>query len=109
MISFAAQPPAAPGANLAPFTETLPGSVVKIQMVPIPGGTVKIGARTVPVKPFWMARTETPWEAFDVFTASGPPPPPHDPTAFSPDPRPPPRKNYILPHLGSGRGGPPRP
>ncbi len=105
MIPSAAQPPAAPGAKLAPLTETLPGSVVKIQMVPIPGGTVKIGARMVTVKSFWMARTETPWEAFDVFTASGPPSPPYDQTAFAPDAIARPSKSYILPDLGWGHHG----
>src|SRR5947209_18086499 len=84
IIPSAAQPPAVPGAKLEPFTETLPGSVVKIPMIPIPGGTVKIGSQTVPVKPLWMARTETPWEALDVFTASGPPSPPYDQPQFAP-------------------------
>jgi formylglycine-generating enzyme required for sulfatase activity len=105
MISSAAQPPAAPGAKLEPFTETLPRSVVKIPLIPIPGGTVKIGTRTVTVKPFWMARTETPWEAFDVFTASGPPSPPYDQTEFAPDAIARPSKSYILPDLGWGHHG----
>ena len=105
MIPSAAQPPAAPGGKLEPFTLTLPGSVVKMQMVPIPGGTVKIGARTVTVKPFWMARTETPWEAFDVFTASGPPSPAYDQTEYPPDAIARPSKSYILPDLGWGHNG----
>src|SRR3954447_9304113 len=105
MISSAAQPAAAPGAKLAPFTETLPGSVVKISMVPIPGGPVKIGAQTVTVKPFWMARTETPWEAFDVFTTSGPPSPPYNQTQLAPDAIARPSRSYILPDLGWGHHG----
>jgi formylglycine-generating enzyme required for sulfatase activity len=105
MIPSAAQPPAAPGAKLEPFVETLPGSVVKIRMLPIPGGTVKIGTRTVTVKPFWMARTETPWEAFDAFTASGPPSPAYDQTEYAPDAVARPSKSYILPDLGWGHNG----
>jgi len=105
MIPSAAQPSAAAGEKLEPFTETLPGSVVKIRMIPIPGGTVKIGTRTVPVKPFWMARTETPWEAFDAFTASGPPSPPYDQTVFPADAIARPSKSYILPDLGWGHYG----
>jgi formylglycine-generating enzyme required for sulfatase activity len=99
-----AQPPAASATKLQPFTQTLPKSVVKIQMVPIPGGTIRIRNRTVTVKPFWMARTETPWEAYDVFTASGPPSPPYgqeipvDAIAL-------PSKSYILPDLGWGHNG----
>lgn len=105
MLSAAAPPPAAPGARLAPFTQTLPASVVKITMVPIRGGTLKVGAHTVTLKPFWMARTETPWEAFDVFTASGPASPPYDQTVYGPDAVARPSKSYILPDLGWGHHG----
>ncbi len=104
-----AQSPAAsagkPAGKLEPFTVTLPSSVVKIQMIPIPGGTVKIGTRAVTVKPFWMARTETPWEAFDAFTASGPASPPYDQTDFPVDAVARPSRSYILPDLGWGHNG----
>ena len=53
-------------AKLEPFVQTLSGSVVKIKMLPIPGGTVKINGKAVTVKPFYMASTETPWEAYDA-------------------------------------------
>lgn len=105
MVSSAAQPPAASGARLEPFIQTLADSVVKIRMVPVPGGTVRIGTRTVTVKPFWMARTETPWEAFDVFAASGPASPSYDQTEFSADAIARPSKSYILPDLGWGHNG----
>ncbi len=90
---------------LAPFTETLPNSVVKINMMPIPGGTIKIKGKVVSVKPFWIASTETPWEAFDVFLASGPPSKPYDQTPFGPDAIARPSKSYILPDLGWGHHG----
>ena len=105
IIGASAQRPAAPGAKLDPFVETLPGSVVKIKMIPIPGGTMKIGARVVNVKPFWMAQTETPWEAFDVFTASGPASPSYDQTEFPADAVARPSRSYILPDLGWGHHG----
>jgi formylglycine-generating enzyme required for sulfatase activity len=105
ILPSAAQSPTAPGAKLEPFTQTLPGSVVKIKMVPIPGGTIKIGTKTVTVKPFWMASTETPWEAYDVFTASGPPSPAYDQTDFPADAIARPSKSYILPDLGWGHNG----
>jgi formylglycine-generating enzyme required for sulfatase activity len=92
-------------AKLQSFTETLPNSVVKIQMVAIPGGTVTIGGKTMTVKPFWMAQTETPWEAYDVFVASGPPSKAYDQTAFAPDAIARPSKSYILPDLGWGHSG----
>jgi formylglycine-generating enzyme required for sulfatase activity len=91
--------------QLAAFTETLPGSVVKIQMVPVSGGSVTVGGKTVQVKPFYIATTETPWEAFDVFIASGPPSPPYDQTKFAPDAIARPSKSYILPDLGWGHHG----
>jgi formylglycine-generating enzyme required for sulfatase activity len=50
--SAAAQPP-------QPFTEKIPGSLVSFEMVPVPappGG-----------KPFYIARTETTWDCYDIF------------------------------------------
>jgi formylglycine-generating enzyme required for sulfatase activity len=90
---------------VAPYTQTLPGSVVKIQMVPIPAGSCKVGDKTVEVKPFFMATTETPWELFDVFLTSGPPSPAYDQTKFPPDAIARPSKSYILPDLGWGHHG----
>ncbi len=92
-------------ALLEPFTQTLPGSVVKIKMLPVPGGVVKIGTTEVTVKPFFIAETETPWEAYDVFLGSGPPSPPYDQTAYTPDAIARPSKSYILPDLGWGHHG----
>lgn len=105
IIPSGAQQPAAPATKLTPFTQTLPNSLVKVPMVPIPGGTVKIGNQTVTVKPFWMAKTETPWEAFDVFTASGTASPAYDQTDFPADAIAWPSKSYILPDLGWGHNG----
>jgi formylglycine-generating enzyme required for sulfatase activity len=78
---------------------------VKIEMLPIPGGTFTIRGQTVTVKPFWMAKTETPWEAFDAFTASGEPSPAYDQTDYPPDAIARPSKSYILPDLGWGHNG----
>ena len=90
---------------MEPFVLTLPGAAVKMQMIPIPGGTLKIGTQTVTVKPFWMARTETHWEAFDAFLASGPASPAYDQTEFPVDAIARPSKSYILPDLGWGHNG----
>jgi len=96
---------ATPAKGLEPFIETLPGSVVKVQMIPIPGGTIKIGNEMVTVKPFYIAKTETPWEAFDAFIASGPASKAYDQSAFAPDAIARPSKSYILPDLGIGHNG----
>ena len=94
-----------PSAKLQPYVETLPGSMVKMRMIPIPGGTVKIRNQVVTVKPFWMARTETPWEAFDVFIASGPPSPSYGQGEIPPDAVARPSKSFHLPDLGWGHNG----
>lgn len=94
-----------PKTALDPYTETLPNSLVKIQMVPVPGGKVNVGGKTVEVKPFWIAQTETPWEAFDVFLASGKPSKAYDQTEFAADAIARPSKSYILPDLGWGHAG----
>ncbi len=91
--------------QLAPYAEALPNSLVKVEMVPIPGGSIKIGEKVVAVKPFWIAKTETPWEAFDVFLKSGPPSPAYDQTKFPLDAIARPSKSYILPDLGWGHHG----
>ncbi len=106
-IGAPTRPPRTKQGPLAPFEQTLPGSVVKIQMVPIPGGTVKVGGRSLEVKTFWMATTETPWEAFDTFTSSGPPSKPYDQRTFAPDAIARPSRSYILPDLGWGHHGMP--
>ena len=90
---------------LSPFTQTLPGSVVKIDMVAIPGGSITVAGKSIKLKPFWIAKTETPWEAYDVFLASGPPSPPYDQSKFKPDAIARPSKSYILPDLGWGHHG----
>lgn len=74
-------------------------------MVAIPAGSVVIGGKQIAVNPFWMATTETPWEAFDEFLHSGPPSPPYDQTKYAPDAIARPSKSYILPDLGWGHHG----
>ncbi len=67
--------------EMKPYTETLTGSTVKFDMVPIPGGTFTMGSpatqrgrapdegpqHKVKVRPFWMGKTEMTWEAFDIY------------------------------------------
>lgn len=94
-----------PQSAMAPYSETLPNSVVKIDMVPVPAGSVMIGGKKVEVKPFYIAKTETLWEAFDLYLASGPASPPYDQTEFAPDAIARPSKSYILPDKGWGHAG----
>ncbi|MCS6777633.1 MAG: SUMF1/EgtB/PvdO family nonheme iron enzyme, partial [Chloroherpetonaceae bacterium] len=57
-----------------PYTETIPGFMVRFEMVPIPGGKIKIAdpegkkpPREVEVKPFWMGKMEVTWDEYDIF------------------------------------------
>jgi formylglycine-generating enzyme required for sulfatase activity len=105
MFAFGQDQAVGTASTLAPYVQTLPGSVVKLKMQPIPGGKVTIRGQQVEVKPFFIAQTETPWEAYDVFLASGPSSKPYDQTAFAPDAIARPSKSYILPDLGWGHHG----
>jgi formylglycine-generating enzyme required for sulfatase activity len=105
IIPSTADSPAAQSPKLQTYVLTLPKSLVKIRMLPIPAGTVTVGGKPVEVKPFWMARTETPWEAFDVFTASGPPSPSYGQEDFGADAVARPSRSFHLPDLGWGHNG----
>ncbi|HEX6926967.1 MAG TPA: formylglycine-generating enzyme family protein [Longimicrobiaceae bacterium] len=54
-----------------PYTESVPGTTVGLEMVPIPGGTVEVetprGTQRVEIAPFYMSRVEVPWDVFDVW------------------------------------------
>ena len=70
--------------ELKPYTETIPGTQVKFEMIPIPGGTFTMGTppgelkrsddegpqHLVTVRPFWMEKTEAAWDEYDVFAFS---------------------------------------
>lgn len=47
--------------ELQPFAEAIPAAAFKLEMLPVPGSA------DGSIKPFWMSRTEIPWEAFDVY------------------------------------------
>ncbi|MCB9505725.1 MAG: SUMF1/EgtB/PvdO family nonheme iron enzyme [Gemmatimonadales bacterium] len=55
-------------APLEAFTDSLPGLRVSWEMVPVPGGTVTLpDGQVTEVAPFWIGRTEVPWELYDIF------------------------------------------
>lgn len=60
--------------QLEPYRETIAGTLVDFDMMPVPGGAVTIpdaaapdGQRAVEVEPFWIGRTEVTWDEFDVW------------------------------------------
>ncbi|WP_439650265.1 formylglycine-generating enzyme family protein [Aquisphaera insulae] len=70
-----------PAGSMKPYIETLPGTAVAFEMLPIPGGTFLMGSamtevgrredegprHAVRIAPFWMGRCEVTWEEYDQF------------------------------------------
>jgi formylglycine-generating enzyme required for sulfatase activity len=73
----AAEPPA----EGKPYMETIPGTSVTFEMMPIPGGTFRMGSpageagraedegpqHEVTLKPFWIGKYEVTWSEYDKF------------------------------------------
>jgi formylglycine-generating enzyme required for sulfatase activity len=69
---------------MKPYTETIPGTDIKFDMVPIPGGTFLMGSppsepergddegpqHPVTIAPFWMGKCEVTWDEYDQFAFS---------------------------------------
>lgn len=57
--------------TLTRFEETIPGTLVTFEMIPVPAGSVTIetpdGPQEVEVGPFWIGKTEVAWDAYDVY------------------------------------------
>jgi formylglycine-generating enzyme required for sulfatase activity len=80
-VSGAPEPRQATAAALEPYTETIPDTVVRFDMVPVPGGTFQMGSPAsesgrgddegpqvaVKVGPFWMGRLEVTWAEYDLY------------------------------------------
>ena len=66
---------------MVPYTATIPGTKVTFEMIPVPGGTFKLGSPTtekgrdtyegpqvaIAVEPFWIAKCEVTWGEFHVY------------------------------------------
>ena len=76
--------PAPSESTMKPYTETIPGTDVKFDLVPIRGGTFLMGSppgeakrnpdegpqHPVKIPPFWMGKCEVTWDEFDQFAFS---------------------------------------
>lgn len=62
------------GSQLEPYTETISGTVVTFEMIPVPGGSLTVadaaaaGAGVVlEVDDFWIGKTEVTWDEYDIW------------------------------------------
>ena len=70
-----------PPAEMQPYVETIPGTSVTFEMVPVPGGTFRMGSpasepgraedegpqHEVALRPFWIGKREVTWSEYDKF------------------------------------------
>jgi formylglycine-generating enzyme required for sulfatase activity len=58
-------------ARFSPFRDSIPGTLVSFEMIPVPAGTVTLdtpqGPRAVSVGSFWIGRTEVTWDEYDTW------------------------------------------
>jgi len=73
-----------PGGWMVPYDETIPGTEVTFRMVPVPGGTFRMGSPevepdrssdegpqfNVTIEPFWMGRCEVTWGEYKAYMAA---------------------------------------
>ncbi len=71
-------------APMASYIETIPGTALTFEMIPIPGGTFTMGSpegeenraedegpqHPVTIAPFWMGKCEVTWDEYDLFAFS---------------------------------------
>ena len=62
LFASGGQAPAAQG-----FTQEIKGTLLKLDMVPVPEGTVTVNGAAQKVQPFHIARTEVTWDLYDAY------------------------------------------
>ncbi|MEZ6044529.1 MAG: formylglycine-generating enzyme family protein [Planctomycetaceae bacterium] len=69
-------------AEMKPYKQVIPGTEIKFEMVPIPGGTFTMGSpedeadraddegpqHQVKLEPFWMGKYEVTWDEYDIWS-----------------------------------------
>jgi formylglycine-generating enzyme required for sulfatase activity len=80
-LAIGLAPGAAAAAQAQPYTEKIPDSSVSFEMVPVPGGTFRMGSPAdeagrkqdegpqveVAIKPFWIGKHEVTWAEYDLY------------------------------------------
>ena len=83
----------------APYRETIPGTTIVFEMVPVPAGTVVIDGKPVNVAAFSIGRTEVTWDMYDAFALAA------DAAGGSADAIARPSRPYSAPDYGWGHAG----
>jgi formylglycine-generating enzyme required for sulfatase activity len=82
--AVAQEPAPGPASDMKPYVETIAGTDLKFELVPIPGGEFVMGSpadeekrnedegpqHTVKIAPFWMGKHEVTWDEYDQFAFS---------------------------------------
>lgn len=105
-----ATPPTIPQVSTEAFTQTIPGTTVSLEMVPIPAGTLTRADPADPSTPtiieihaFSMSSTEITWDLYDIFVFALDQPDPTRPADADVVARP--SKPYLPPDRGFGHSG----
>jgi formylglycine-generating enzyme required for sulfatase activity len=67
--------------DMKPYTESIPGTTIKFEMIPVPGGEFTIGSpesednrkpdegpqRKIKIRPLWVGQCEVTWDQYDEF------------------------------------------
>lgn len=94
----------------APFEEAVPGAAYSLAMVGIPAGEIALAdpndpkiTKSVAVGPFWLSKTEIPFDAFDPYVYALDEADPSNPSTLDGVTRP--SKPYLPPDRGFGHAG----
>ena len=88
-----------PAADQA-YQESIAGTLVTFEMVPVPAGSVTVGGTAVKVEPFLIGRTEVTWDLYDAYAQNLGTPKPGAPDATAR-----PSQPYGAPDYGWGHAG----
>lgn len=106
-LAWVAAPAALAGQQAAPrqpYTESVEGTLVTFEMLPVTGGTVQIETAAGPtdfeVGPFWIGVTEVTWDLYDVYVFGL-----DEPSGGEADAVAKPSKPYVLPGDDFGHAG----
>jgi formylglycine-generating enzyme required for sulfatase activity len=84
----------------APFSETLGGTLVSFEMVPVPGGVLTLDGKEQDVPPVYNGRSQVTWDLYDVFALGL-----DRPAAGDADAQARPSEPYGAPDMGWGHAG----